>query len=102
MNKPLITLPADYIDWLKNLKQRIRGARQRSILAASEDQIRLYHDIGREILERRNQEGWGAKVVSLGSNLLPNYLDFIRQFRNMRFIEYAISFYQKIIDVRAH
>ena len=56
-------LPADYADWLTSLKQRIRSARQRALLAANDEQIRLYHDIGREILDRQGKQGWGAKVI---------------------------------------
>lgn len=63
MSKIPLTLPADYADWLINLKQRIRGARQRALLAANDEQIQLYHDIGRDILERQSQQGWGAKVI---------------------------------------
>lgn len=58
-----LTLPAGYAEWLTSLKQRIRGARQRALLAANDEQIRLYHDIGRDILERQSQQGWGAKVI---------------------------------------
>ncbi len=63
MSAPSTLLPSDYADWLVSLKQRIAGARQRIALAANEEQIRLYHDMGREILERQNSQGWGAKVV---------------------------------------
>lgn len=63
MNTPSTLLPADYADWLASLKKRISGARQRIALVANEEQIRLYHDMGREILERQNSQGWGAKVV---------------------------------------
>ncbi len=59
----LTTPPSGYAEWLTSLKQRIRGARQRALLAANNEQIRLYHDIGREILERQSQQGWGAKVI---------------------------------------
>lgn len=62
MSKAL-ALPSDYSDWLTSLKQRIQGARQRALLAANAEQIRLYHDIGRDILERQSQQGWGAKVI---------------------------------------
>jgi predicted nuclease of restriction endonuclease-like (RecB) superfamily len=33
------------------------------LLAANGEQIRLYHDIGREILDRQSRQGWGAKVI---------------------------------------
>lgn len=63
MSKDALILPSDYADWLASLKQRIAGARQRALLAANEEQIRLYHDIGRDILERQSRNGWGAKVI---------------------------------------
>ena len=57
-------LPADYSDWLASLKLRIQGARQRTLLSANAAQIRLYHDIGRDILVRQSQHGWGSKVIA--------------------------------------
>lgn len=63
MSKDALILPTDYADWLVSLKLRIAGARQRAVLAANQEQIRLYHDIGREILDRQERQGWGAKVI---------------------------------------
>ncbi|MGL4942954.1 MAG: PDDEXK nuclease domain-containing protein [Thermoguttaceae bacterium] len=59
----LAKIPADYRDWFAQLKSRIQGARQQAVLAANQTQIRLYHEIGREILERQESQGWGAKVI---------------------------------------
>ena len=59
----LTALPTDYKDWLTRLKTRIQGARQHILLAANQTQIRLYYEIGREILERQEQQGWGARVI---------------------------------------
>jgi len=56
-------IPSGYAAWLRELKRRIQGARQRAVLAANAELIQLYHDLGREILERRERDGWGAKVV---------------------------------------
>jgi len=50
MKKTSLTLLPDYSQWLTCLKQRISGARQRALLAANEEQIRLYHDIRCDIL----------------------------------------------------
>jgi hypothetical protein len=63
MTKNAALLPADYAGWLASLKQRIAGARQRVLLAANQEQIHLYHEIGREILDRQSRQGWGTKVV---------------------------------------
>lgn len=63
MTRANVPAPSGYAAWLQDLKQRIHGARQRALLAANAEQIQLYHDIGRELLERRDRDGWGAKVV---------------------------------------
>ncbi len=63
MSKEKALLPVEYGDWLASIKQRIAGARQRIALSANAEQIRLYYDIGREILQRQNIQGWGAKVI---------------------------------------
>lgn len=62
-SKPL-ALPAEYGAWLTSIKRRIHGARQRAVLSANAEQIRLYHEIGREILDRQARDGWGAKVIA--------------------------------------
>ncbi len=51
-----LTLPSDYADWLVRLKARIHGARQKIVLSANREQIRLYHEIGCDILARQNKQ----------------------------------------------
>lgn len=55
--------PEGYIEWLKDIKERIRSARQKAALAANSEMLTLYWQIGRDILERQGAQGWGAKVV---------------------------------------
>lgn len=54
---------ANYEAFLSALKQRIRTAQIRAALAVNRELITLYWQIGREILERQQQEGWGTKVI---------------------------------------
>lgn len=61
--KPALPLPADYADWLTSLKSRIHAAQQRATLAVNQELIRLYWQIGHDILERQEKQGWGAKVI---------------------------------------
>ena len=72
MKNPTLSLPAGYVDWLADIKQRIQGARQRAVLAANAEQIRLYHGIGLDILDRQRRQGWGAKVIDRLSSDLRN------------------------------
>lgn len=52
-----------YGELLTQLKGKIHGARMRAALAANQELTLLYWDIGRAVLERQEQAGWGAKVV---------------------------------------
>lgn len=54
---------ADYTTWLADLKQRINSAQQRAVLSANRELVLLYWQIGRDILERQQAQGWGAKVI---------------------------------------
>jgi predicted nuclease of restriction endonuclease-like (RecB) superfamily len=63
MARSLITHPKGYDEFLRNLKQRIRTAQVRATFAVNRELILLYWQIGRGILERQREAGWGAKVI---------------------------------------
>lgn len=56
-------LPSGYTELLAVLKRSIRDAQLRAAFAVSRELILLYWSIGRQILDRQNSEGWGAKVI---------------------------------------
>ena len=68
----LIQTPADYADWLTALKNRIYQAQQRSTLAVNQELILLYWQIGKDILARQSEQGWGAKVIEQLAHDLRN------------------------------
>lgn len=55
--------PSGYADWLADLKTRIHSAQQRATLAVNRELVGLYWQIGRDILARQADQGWGAKVI---------------------------------------
>lgn len=61
--KELESLPADYPSWLAQLKANIKAAQQRAALTVNKELINLYWQIGNDILERQQQQGWGSKVI---------------------------------------
>ena len=61
--KTSLVVPAGYADWLKQLKVEIALARQRAALSVNTGLIQLYGRIGRDILQRQQSQGWGAKVI---------------------------------------
>lgn len=60
-----LMLPNDYDAFLKNLKERVRAAQLRACLSINRELVLLYWGIGRDILARQKEQGWGAKVVDL-------------------------------------
>lgn len=67
-------LPADYAEFLAEIKARITAARTRAALAVNGELIELYWEIGREILERERRAGWGAKIIdSLAADLRRDF-----------------------------
>ena len=59
----LTASPEGYADWLAELKARIHAAQQRATLAVNRELVLLYWQIGRDILARQAEQGWGAKVI---------------------------------------
>ena len=58
-----LKLPNDYDSFLKGLKERVRTAQLRASLAVNRELVLLYWSIGRDILARQKEQGWGAKIV---------------------------------------
>lgn len=56
-------LPAGYAPFLAGLKERIRAAQVKASLSVNRELVGLYWDIGRSIVERQREEGWGKSVV---------------------------------------
>ncbi|HEX6467472.1 MAG TPA: PDDEXK nuclease domain-containing protein [Streptosporangiaceae bacterium] len=57
------SIPDGYLDLLDDVKREITGARLRTALAVNTEMIALYWRIGRLIVDRQADEGWGAKVI---------------------------------------
>lgn len=55
--------PRGYPEWLTELLRRIHAAQQRATLAVNRELVLLYWQIGRDILARQADQGWGAKVI---------------------------------------
>ena len=58
-----LALPEGYDSFLKTLKDRVRTAQLRASLSVNRELVLLYWGIGRDILARQKQQGWGAKII---------------------------------------
>lgn len=57
------SLPGNYATFLKSLTSRVQQAQSRAMQSVNRELIQLYWDIGREIVERQEKEGWGKNIV---------------------------------------
>ena len=69
-------LPRWYPELLDSIAGRITTGRQRATARVSAELIMTYWAIGRDILDRQEQEGWGAKVIDrLSADLRERFPD---------------------------
>lgn len=56
-------IPPTYVETLNTLKERIRSAQIKASLSVNEKLLELYWDIGKTIIDKQKEEGWGSKVI---------------------------------------
>ena len=52
-----------YLDFIEAIKKEIENQRLKVVLNANSSMISLYWNIGKAILQKQEEEGWGAKVI---------------------------------------
>jgi predicted nuclease of restriction endonuclease-like (RecB) superfamily len=92
--KKNVNLPADYTGLLADIKQRVRHAQTRAVLAVNAELIRLYWEIGALIDSRQQKEGWGAGVIPRLALDLHNELPEEKGFSE-RNIKRMLAFYRE-------
>ncbi len=83
------SLSSEYADWLEALKRSIQSARSRAALAVNAELVALYHQIGKDLLQQK-QQAWGSKVVDrLAQDLKAAFPD-MKGFsaRNLKYMRY--------------
>lgn len=58
---PADIVPTGYAELLAAIKQRVQTAQVRAAVAVNRELILLYWQIGRDILRRQREEGWGPR-----------------------------------------
>ncbi len=82
-------IPTGYGAFLEALKERVRTARVRAALSANRELVLLYWSIGRDILGRQAEQGWGARVIDRLSRDLRREFPDMKGFspRNLRYMK---------------
>jgi predicted nuclease of restriction endonuclease-like (RecB) superfamily len=72
----LISNSNSYQDLLTRLKSQIRTAQVRAAVAVNQELVLLYWGIGKEILTRQKDDGWGTRVIErLAKDLRSEFPD---------------------------
>jgi predicted nuclease of restriction endonuclease-like (RecB) superfamily len=90
-------LPEEYESFVEELKDRIRSVQLRAALSLNRELVLLYWRIGRDILNRQKQEGWGTKIIDRLSLDLSKAFPAMRGFR-ARNLKYMRAFAEAYPD----
>lgn len=79
----------EYAKLLDGIKERVRASRSRAATAVNSELILLYWHIGLDILRRKADQGWGAKVIDRLSGDLKQEFPDMRGFspRNLKYMQ---------------
>ena len=67
-------LPTGYIQWRKDIEQLIDTAKLKTAISVNMGTLSLYWNIGKSILQKQEQEGWGKQVIEqLSKDLISCY-----------------------------
>ena len=72
-----------FTEFVFEIKSKIKAAQYKALYAINQEQINLYWNIGKTIIERQNQHKWGKSVVEmLALELQKEFVDnFTHEFK---------------------
>jgi len=78
-----------YLNWFSELKVQIRQAQMQAVLKVNETLLELYWTIGKSIIEKQKEMGWGAKVIEALATDLKHSLPDNKGFssRNLKYMQ---------------
>ena len=88
-------LPNGYTQWRKDIEQLIDTAKLHTALNVNVGTLTLYWNIGKSILQKQEQDGWGKQVIEqLSKDLISRYPDDRGySVRNLRYMKRFASAY---------
>ena len=93
-----------YAQVLRDLKHKIQIARQQAAISVNSQILSVYWEIGKTILNRQQNEGWGAKVIDrLSADLKMEFKDMQGlSVRNMKYMRAFAESWPSFPFVQAH
>lgn len=86
---------SEYVLLLDSLKTKIRSAQIKAALSVNTEMILLYWEIGKSILERQEEEGWGKNIINRLSQDLKTSFPEMKGFssRNLGYMKRFAELY---------
>ena len=92
----------DYKSWLADLKSRIRQSQIKAAVKVNAELLRLYWDLGQDIVARQMETTWGSGFFERLSKDLRSEFPSMQGFSvaNLRFTKRFYSFYSQDVSIR--
>lgn len=84
-------LSKGYKELLKDIKDRVKSSQLKAAIAVNQELINLYWGIGRSVLKKQEEEGWGSKVVEKLATDLKAAFPEMKGFSS-RNLQYMVTF----------
>ncbi len=76
----------EYAVFLEQIKTKIRSAQIKATYVVNQELIKLYWEIGKDLAQKEENEGWGAKVIAKDlKDEFPNIKGFSK--RNLLYMK---------------
>jgi hypothetical protein len=94
-------LTKSYKSWLTELKQNINQVRLQTSMQVNANMLLVYWYIGKQILEKQELHGWGAKVVEVLAQDLQKAFPDTKGFsvRNLKYMRRFVELYSPTLEV---
>ena len=75
-NSPLSQQNADYVDWLRLLKSRVRQIQLKAAVSVNRALLQFYWELGSDIVEKQQNTSWGdGFLTQLSQDLVVAFPD---------------------------
>jgi hypothetical protein len=98
----ILVKDSEYKQWLGELKQRIRQSQIKAAIKVNSELLRLYWDLGHDIVVRQMESAWGSGFFEqLSKDLILEFPDMKGfSIANLRFTKRFYLFYSQDISNR--
>jgi predicted nuclease of restriction endonuclease-like (RecB) superfamily len=102
MSIDLIKRDPEFKQWLKDLKTRIRQSQIKAMIKVNDEMLRLYWDLGHDIVVRQMDSVWGNGFYKNLSQELKTEFPDMKGFSvtNLKYCKYFYQFYSQDSQIR--